>query len=173
MSIYSDFRFLASKDIRHKQLRWMPDIWWQANEAKGLILLIEYDTDGVSPLIGVALLPEICPVDPTATLRIKYWVGNLDKDITLLKKKLVESSLKIIQKMKQGGYTKVWGMVPQYAVHIVNFLDGVVADGKCTRINGNDIMALLEAVDLITHDYKDHYFYIAKNNEAEQYMKGI
>lgn len=171
MSLYSDFRFLAAKDIDHRQLRWMPDVWWAANvKLNGWVVLVEYDTD-LSPLVACALEPLICPVDPDATLRILYWVGNVEEKEAKLEPAFVKSSLAIIEQMKKLGHTKIWGFAPKASTHVCGFLDKVVLDNKCESVDGDELVKLL-GEGKVEFPFQGHNFYVADITNAENYMKG-
>ncbi len=155
MTELDDFRYLANIDRRHRMLRFTPDSVLQRLQRD-----VQYDSEG-KPLVAVGLVEETCPVDPTATFRIKYWIGDTTRQSLVTA--LTKSSLAVIQKMEGRGEAKIWGACPKDATHLVAFLDRVVAAGQCRRVDGDD-------VDLET-DFSGHYFYIAERAQAKEFMQ--
>ena len=154
MNEYDDFRYLADIDRRHRMLRFVSDSTLGRMERD-----VQYDQQG-KPLVAVALVEETCPVDPDATYRIKYWLGDTDKDLAAA---LTKSSLAVVAAMEGRGEGKIWGACPKNATHLVTFLDRVVAAGQCRRVDG----AGLE----LDADYSDFYFYIAERAQAREFME--
>lgn len=155
MTTLDDFRYLADIDRRHRKLRFAPDSVLQR-----LQIDVQHDRQS-KPLVAVALVEETCPVDPSATFRIKYWIGDTTRQSLVAA--LTKSSLAVIQEMEGRGEAKIWGACPKDATHLVSFLDRVVAAGQCRRVDGDD-------VELET-DFSGHYFYIAERGQAEEFMR--
>lgn len=165
MSVFSDIKLLARKDIRHYMLRWVSDEYFNKMNLK---VHIEYDSDG-KPIVGLALQEEICPIDPLAGIRLLYWVGNLDKSQFLIEKHLAPSLAKALDHADDKQFTKAWGLCPKHATHLTTYLDKMFKEGKCERYEGDEITDLLE--DPAQHEYRDHYFYIGKIADAREFLK--
>ena len=157
MTTFDDFRRLADVDQtgRHRMLRFASDA------ALGRMKLdMQYDRNG-NPIVGVGLVKETCPVDPDATYRIKYWLGDTTRRSLIAA--LTKSSLAVVAAMEGRGVGKIWGACPKNATHLVTFLDRVVAAGLCRRVDG-------ATVDL-EQDHGDFYFYIAERAQAKEFMQ--
>lgn len=158
MSELDDFRFLAEIDQRHSRLRHATDSALQRLEK----IDVQHDSQG-KPLVAVGLIEETCPIDPTATFRIKYWIGDTTRRSLIAA--LTKSSLAVIREMEGRGEAKIWGACPKDAAHLVGFLDRVVAVGLCRRVDA-------DTADLENdHPYLHSFFYIAERAQAEEFMR--
>ncbi len=164
MSVYKDFRQLATKDTRHGKLRWIPDIWYKKH-----VVLVEYDTDG-KPLSGVVLKEEVCPIDPDADFRIYCWVGDMDKGQAKMEPGFKRSVEGIRQEMIKRGLNKVWGMVPKYSVHLTTFLDKISNASKCSKSDGDEITLITKDEYL---EFNGYVFYTGWRDEVADFTKEI
>lgn len=163
--IRNDLRFLGAIDRRHAFLEDVPDRWFQN---KDYVLLSERADDG-TPLVAVALeYPSPCPIEPSADVRIAYWVANLNRREDLLPA-FVKSIVAINAEMARLGARRVWGAVPKSADHLTSFLDRVAEAGKCERVDGAGIPTA-EALDDAS-DYGNFYFYIGDREAVTGFMK--
>lgn len=158
MTEFDDLRYLAEIDQRHSRLRHATDSALQRLEK----IDVQHDRQG-KPLVAVGLVEETCPVDPTATFRIKYWIGDTTRRSLIAA--LTKSSLAVIQEMEGRGEAKIWGACPKDAAHLVGFLDRVVAAGLCRRVDADEVG--LEEI----HPYRGSFFYIAERGQAEEFMR--
>lgn len=158
MTELDDFRYLADIDRRHRKLRFAPDNVLQRLEK----IDVQHDSQG-KPLVAVGLVEETCPVDSTATFRIKYWIGDTTRRSLIAA--LTRSSLAVIREMGGRGEAKIWGACPKDAAHLVSFLDRVVTAGLCRRVDADEV-GLEE-----NHPYLGSFFYIAERGQAEEFMR--
>lgn len=160
MTWQDDLRYLAEIDTRHRRLRHAPDSSLEHLVARD----VQHDRQG-KPLVAVGLVEETCPVDPAATFRIKYWLGDITRRSLI--GALTRSSLAVIAEMQSRGEQKIWGAVPKNATHLVTFLDRVVAAGLCRRVDADD------SGDNIANPnpFPDHWYYIADREEAREFMR--
>lgn len=159
-----DLRLLGGIDKRHRFLADVPDRWFQN---KGYTALSARHADG-TPLVGVLLqYPSVCPIDPTAEMQIKYWVGNLDRRAELLPA-FIANIVAINTEMGHLGVARVWGLVPKTADHLVGFLDDVAAAGACVRTDGAGVSLDASAES----DYRNFYFYVGERETVTRFLMG-
>lgn len=159
MTIQDDLRTLAAIDTRHRRLRHAPD-----SSLAHLALDVQRDRQG-QPVVAVGLVAETCPVDATATYRIKYWLGDTTRRSLI--GALTRSSLAVIADMQSRGEQKIWGAVPKNATHLVTFLDRVVEAGLCRRVDADEQPD--DTGD--PNPYPGHWYYIADREEAREFMR--
>jgi len=157
MSVYSDFRFLATKDIRHRRLSYIPDIWYKKFE-----VMVEYDKNK-KPLSGVVLKEQICPIDPTADYRIYLWASNTELGYDALVPAFDALILRLRTHMVTLGKKKLWGQVPKYAIHLTTYLKSLGASAKCDETNGDDVEIMS---DERTKDFSNYIFYICDDRDT-------
>lgn len=147
MTAVSDLRYLALLDPHHGPLS-------NASDAvlERLILKTERD-EGGKAIVVLALKEEVCPVDDTALLQIKYWLTDPDADLSLA---LPKSLLAMVVEMKRRRIAKAWGAVPDNAERLIPFLDRIVEAGKCERVPS------------ATEGFS---FYISSHAEAEGFLR--
>jgi hypothetical protein len=161
----NDLRFLAEKDGEHGFPKGASDSWFAS---KDYILLSERAPDG-TPLVGTALTyPYPCPVDPTADVRIHFWLANLERPDEL-PQAFVKSIVAINAEMEGLGAQRVWGVVAKSAKHLTRLLDPVVAAGKCQRVDG-------ATVTLDGYEggiFRKINFYIGDRSEVTDFVRGL
>lgn len=134
-SVEDDLRYLAGIDTRHRGLADVSDAWF---ERMGFTLLSDRAPDN-TPLVAVVLqYDEPCPIDPTATVKIKYWLANLNRPDDLLAA-FARNIIAINDNMATANAQRVWGAVPKTATHMTSFLNRVAEAGACNKVNGAGI----------------------------------
>lgn len=158
-----DIRELATRDTRHRFLATCTDGWF---DRTGLIILTERDRDGV-PLVGVMLdHPSECPTDKTATLRIKYWVANLDRPAALDAAFRVNIQA-IHDEMVALGVSRVWGAVPKNADHLTVRLNPIATAAKCEKVDGAGVVDVSNAAAR----YSAFDFYVGDRDDVNNWVQ--
>lgn len=153
-TVRDDLRYLATIDRRHSRLADVTDGWFQRT---GYPVLSVRAGDG-TPLVAVALAyPSPCPVDPTATVQIKYWLANLERPGEL-QAALVQNIIAIQAQMTSTRVRRVWGAVPKSATHLTDLLDPVAEAGACAKVEG-------------TEDWANAYFYIGDRDTVAEFVR--
>jgi len=166
-AIRNDLRYLGGIDRRHSFLESVPDRWFQN---KGYTLLTERAVDG-TPLVGVALdYPFPCPIDETATMMIRYWLGNLNRRAELLPA-YIKNIVAINEHMATVGAKRVWGAVPKKATHLTSFLEPAARAGACRRVDGAGI-TIGDVVDE-EDDYRNFWFFIGDRQTVTDFMQAV
>lgn len=166
-ALRDDLRYLGAIDRRHSFLESVPDRWFQN---KGYTVLTERAVDG-TPLVGVALeYPSVCPVDATATMQIRYWLGNLDRRAELLAA-YIKNIVAINDHMASVGASRVWGAVPKKATHLTSFLEPAALAGACRQVDGAGI-TLGDAMDE-EDDCRNFWFFIGDRQTVTDFMQAV
>lgn len=164
-SAQDDLRALGAIDTRHRSLVDVSDRWL---ERMGYTLLGERAPDG-TPLVAVALEhPSPCPIDPTATVKIKYWVANLHRPDELTAA-FAKNIAAINAHMASVGAQRVWGAVPKTATHMTVFLDKVAAAGGCVKVDGAGIP--IEEKGNPENDYRNFSLYVGDRQDVTDEMR--
>lgn len=160
MSLNSDFRSLATKDIGHGRLHWVPDIWIKNSK---LDIGVEYDNG--KPIVAFALqYNQICPIFPDNTTRIKYFMADISKGYDYIEKFLARALYQMETKMEAKKITKFWGFVPKRSLHLITLLDKVSDAGNCIKVDGNELKDILEP------HYGSYVYYIGSTTEGKKTM---
>lgn len=156
-------RALAAIDTRHRFLAGVKEGWFGRS---GLIILTERDKDG-TPLVGVMLKhPSPCPVDETATMRIQYWVANLDRPAAL--DAAFKANIEAINsKMAELGVERVWGAVPKEADHLTVRLNPIATAAKCELVDGATVLADEDG----RHPYQNFLFYFGDRTAVNDWVQ--
>ena len=149
MTARDDFRRLAANHSHTKPLVGKDDDWFDKRDYT------------VRSTAGAAIvtLEEPCPVESSATAKIKYWADDSRDGIA----HFVATSQLALNEAVRIGSPAIWGYVKDDAPHLNEFLDKVVESGACRRIRGENTEQ---------GDFRGGTFYIADVDAARRWMNG-
>lgn len=150
MTLQDDLRALALIDRHHGSLRELSDA-----SLSRLTILVQRQAE--TPIVVAAVKEEVCPIDPTATFKVQYWLSDIrHPDVQDF---LLKSAVTVGQELARQGHTICWGWIPRKGRHLAEFLDRMEAAGagrwESADAMGLDDLERLEANAL-------GRFYIAK-----------